>query len=414
MTRSKTRYMNATITKLGEKRYRIDVHPGRRSPRVRRIVNGPMETAKRAIETIRQRQHAGRFGWPVEVTTTVAQLTQLVVDDYRSNCYKSLRSALTFQKFWTELCGTETAERITSDRLLRWAHEWVATGLSPARVNRRMAFLLRGFRLALTHQPPLVTRTPDWTKRKEAAPRTGYRTWDEFVRVRGLLPAHARIPVTIEYWFGMRDGEVLSLQWPQVTFNEAERFVEIHLHGEHTKTNEQRVAVMGGDVYEVLLAWFTESRRTFPTCPWVCHRHGQRLKSIKTSWRTACVKAGLGRFDNPEGKSVGTRKYRGALIHDFRRTGVTNMEDAGIPRKVAMAISGHKTDSVYRRYHIVKREHLIEAGKKLLAHHKERNGVQPRGHSVGTPSLPQSSVPTASIGLHDIAPVAQLDRAAVS
>jgi hypothetical protein len=56
--------------------------------------------------------------------------------------------------------------------------------------------------------------------------------------------------------------------------------------------------------------------------------------------------------------------------------------DAGVPRKVAMAMSGHKTDSVYRRYHIVKKEQLIEAGKKLLAHHQTQHHDAPGGHSV--------------------------------
>jgi integrase len=227
-----------------------------------------------------------------------------------------------------------------------------------------------------------VSAVPTWKKLKEAPPRTGYRTWQEFVKVRGLLPAHARIPVTIEYWCGMREGEVLSLEWSQVTFNEHQENVEIRLHGEDTKTGEQRMIVMGGDLYDVLRAWYKETSQCHAGCGWVCHQDGQRLKSMKTSWRTACVKAGLGRFRNTKGKYVGNRGYEGALIHDFRRTAVTNMEDAGVPRKVAMAISGHKTDSVYRRYHIVRKEQLIEAGKKLLAHHQAQHHDGSGGHSV--------------------------------
>jgi hypothetical protein len=48
------------------------------------------------------------------------------------------------------------------------------------------------------------------------------------------------------------------------------------------------------------------------------------------------------------------------------------MEDSGVPRKVAMSISGHKTDSIYRRYHIVSDVDLIEAGKRVVARHKEK------------------------------------------
>jgi len=118
-------------------------------------------------------------------------------------------------------------------------------------------------------------------------------------------------------------------------------------------------------------------------------RDGQPICDFHKTWDAACERAatveekGLRRVVRPAlvartvvdpltGKSKTVRPLR----HDFRRTAVRNLERAGVSRSVAMKLTGHKTESVYRRYAIVAEQDLREGVAKLARLHGGTTGGQ--------------------------------------
>lgn len=66
-------------------------------------------------------------------------------------------------------------------------------------------------------------------------------------------------------------------------------------------------------------------------------RNLRNARNLRKSFQAACLKVGLGVETGPK-----VWQYKGLLLHDFRRRGVRNLIRSGVPRRIAMKISGHR------------------------------------------------------------------------
>jgi integrase len=156
--------------------------------------------------------------------------------------------------------------------------------------------------------------------------RKGFVRRADLDRIIANLPEYLADPTLFAFLSSWRRGEILSITWPDVDSD------TIRLRAEHSKEGEARSLALEGELAELI-----HRRRACQYGPLVFHHDGHPITDMRKSWTKACRMAGV-----PD-----------RLFHDLRRSGVRDMIRAGMPPHVAMSISGHKTDSMLRRYAII-------------------------------------------------------------
>ena len=271
------------------------------------------------------------------------------------------------------------AAKVRHENAERYVQQRQDQGAPNSTINKEIALLRRAFNLAKRSGKLIVTPLFP-SKLAEHNIRKGFFEREEFLKHRQALPDEIKPVTTFAYWTGCRRGEILSLQWAQVDLTQG----IVRLEPGDTKNDEGRNIPLIGELLEMLKMQRAIRDEKWPSCPWVFFRAGKSIKTFGGAWENACFAAGL--FE-----VVGTEKKPTRLFHDLRRTGVRNLVRAGVPERVAMAISGHKTRSVFDRYNIVSERDLHDAARRLNEYvndaEKKRDGdsavtMTPSGHSA--------------------------------
>jgi integrase len=239
--------------------------------------------------------------------------------------------------------------QITTEAARQFARQRSREGFSPATVNRSLACLRRMLQIA--REDGKIQNVPKIRLLKEPAARKGFLAIEDFDKLLKALPVHLKPLVLFLYWCGTRLGEAKQIEWSQVDLT----VPCIRLEEDQTKNAEARIVPLPPVLVSILSGMNPKTGRVFDAT------------NLRTEWAKACEAVGLGARMKETSDSENTwYSYKGLIVHDLRRSAIRNLVNCGVPERIAMKISGHKTRSIFDRYHIVSPEDVVAAMQRVV------------------------------------------------
>ncbi len=299
---------------------------------------------------------------------TINELLNNLLALYKNNGYRSLPDAearirLHIRPYFARLRARDLTAKHCRDYASKRRSEPDSRGLNKklkpgeerpvrhatnATINRELSLLRKAFNQAVEDE--LIFHAPVIPMAgTEARARQGFFTRAEVEIVCRNLPDYLRLVVLFAFLTGWRKQEVLTLEWKNVDFEAG----EVRLDATFSKNGNARTFPFTAELEDLLreqLALRQDLKKRGKICPLVFPKgDGSQVGEFRKSWKTACQNSGV----------------PGRLFHDLRRSAIRHFVRSGIPQSVAMKLSGHKTDSVFRRYDVVSNEDLAIAAHLL-------------------------------------------------
>jgi integrase len=285
------------------------------------------------------------------------ELTEEFLRDYKINGKKSLQRAEISVNHLEGFFGGLKVTQITSSKINKYIDSRLEEMAANGTINRELAALKRMMNMGARQTPPKVDRVPYIQMLEENNVRKGFFEHSDFLALRNALHEHLKGFATFAYKTGWRKSEIQNLSWDRVDMNNG----FVRLESGETKNNEARTVYIDDELKEILRKQQEEQKHEGKISRYVstCEDRTGPIKDLRGSWNKACKDAELGK----------------RLFHDLRRTAVRNMVRAGIPERVAMMISGHKTRTIFERYNLVNDEDLKAATKKQAEYLELQGGT---------------------------------------
>lgn len=269
----------------------------------------------------------------------------LLTDANGEEFINGLKPLDTFFEYKSSADSGVPVTKITTDTAREFAQRRLKEGVTNDAVNNSLALLRRMLRLA--HEDGKLAVVPKIRLLKHNPARKGFLPREKFEELLDHIPANLKPLIVFLYYCGVRLGEALQVDWSQVDL----KMPVIRIEDEQTKTGEARAVPLPDVLVTMLKKIEPKQGRVFDNT------------NLRKSWAKACAAAKLGTL-TPVDKA-GNQRYTGLIIHDLRRSAIKNLMKMGVNERVAMTISGHKTRSVFDRYHIVDESDVLEAMKRV-------------------------------------------------
>jgi integrase len=292
---------------------------------------------------------AKAFVGPQQERVTVAELLDVLERDYRLR-KKWNRKVASNLKPLGDYFGSCRAVDVAPDSIGAYIESLEEQGYTNATINRRTQLLGQAYKVAVRNKQlsaaPFIPRLSEIGNERQ-----GFFETEDFEAVIEHLPEYLRDFVRFAFITGWRKGSIQSLRWQDVAED------VIYLRAENSKTRKPETVPLEGELREIIerrraAAVLQGPEGTACFAEYVFHRDGAPVGDFRKAWAAACCAAGV----------------VGRLFHDLRRTAARNMVAAGVPPQVAMRITGHRTDAMFRRYAIVNEEQKREALAKTQAY----------------------------------------------
>lgn len=300
-----------------------------------------------------------RFIGPAAERVYMEQLFDGLETVKKNNNRKTPSEMPRLRAYWNRVRAMDVNGKKVED----WKSKLLDEKLSPKTIRNYLQLLNEAFQIAVRNEVLAYAPHIPQIEVPENS-RNGSFTRAEFLKVVELLPTYLRDFCEWAYYTGWRAGSIRSLRWADV------RGDVLTVRPQYAKNRKTQDIPLVGP-----LAAIIERRRADRDGEFVFHYpknnplkgdHGQPIGSYKTAWKNAMTKAGL----------------TGRMFHDFRRTAATELRRAGVPEEVAMKITGHVTNTMFKRYRIVDTGDVSRAIEQRAAYEAAQLAAIPTSNAV--------------------------------